>query len=176
MFHVDIFRLNAIFLTLPTWVLWYYYLTLTFHGRQFYLPTVACSPISHLNISTYKGAISSYLTYLKFTFVGVCRIECFCYPAAYRIYVANSGVTEEHGALTRLGIFCVGGPFRPLLAPFFSAAPPPPPVAKFSVSVPFWESKNFSGHTTIFPKDKNFFQKHLLCLLPLSMFIYCNTV
>ena len=26
----------------------YYYLTLTFHGRQFYLPTVACWPISHL--------------------------------------------------------------------------------------------------------------------------------
>jgi hypothetical protein len=25
------------------------------------------------------------------------------------------------------------------------------------VSVPFWESKKFSGHATIFPKDKNFF-------------------
>jgi hypothetical protein len=43
--------------------------------------------LAHISpINTYKEAISSYLTYLKF-FVGVCRIEYFCYPAANRIYV-----------------------------------------------------------------------------------------
>jgi hypothetical protein len=45
-----------------------------------------------------------------------------------------SSVTEEHGALRH--ILCRG---------------------PFSASVPFWESKNFSGHTTIFPKDEKFF-------------------
>jgi hypothetical protein len=51
-----------------------------------------------------------------------------------------SSVTEEHGALRHIlcrGPF-VGGP-------------------NLKISVPFWESKIFSGHTTIFPKDENFF-------------------
>jgi hypothetical protein len=35
--------------------------------------------------------------------------------------------------------------------------PPPPLAKKFSVSVPFWKSKNVFGHTTIFPKyEKKF--------------------
>jgi hypothetical protein len=53
-----------------------------------------------------------------------------------------------------------GGP--PSIGQFW---PPPllhfgdlPPVAKkFSVSVPFWESKKFSGHTPIFPKYEKIF-------------------
>ena len=45
-----------------------------------------------------------------------------------------------------LGIFCVGGPFRPLFKANF-----------FPNFFQFWKSKNFFGHTTIFPKDENFF-------------------
>jgi hypothetical protein len=45
-------------------------------------------------------------------------------------------------------MFCVGGPFRPLLAPYLKF---------FFGDLPFWESKNFSGHTPIFPKDENIF-------------------
>jgi hypothetical protein len=66
--------------------------------------------------------------------------------------------------------------FAPLLKNFFRRLPPPPSPQKFSVSVPFWESKNFSGHSNFFLKTKIFFRKHQRCLLSLSMFIYCNTV
>jgi hypothetical protein len=69
----------------------------------------------------------------------------------------TSSLTEEHGALRH--ILCRGpfsATFGPLLKKFFDELPPPSPK-KFSVSVPFWESKNFSGHTPIFPKDKKFF-------------------
>jgi hypothetical protein len=71
--------------------------------------------------------------------------------------ILGSSVTEEHGALRHILCRgpCVGGPYLN----FFFGAPPPPPRRQktFSVSVPFWESKNFSRHTTIFPKDENFF-------------------
>jgi hypothetical protein len=68
----------------------------------------------------------------------------------------SSSVTEEHGALRH--ILCRGpfsATFGPLLKNFFRRHPRSP--KKFSVSVPFWESKNFSGHTPIFPKDEKFF-------------------
>jgi hypothetical protein len=43
--------------------------------------------------------------------------------------------------------------------PFAPLRRPPPPLV--SVGVPFWESKNFSGHTPIFPKyEKNFPETH----------------
>jgi hypothetical protein len=69
---------------------------------------------------------------------------------------APSSVTEEHGALRH--ILCRGpfsATFGHLLKHFFRR--PPPVAKKFSVSVPFWVSKIFSGRTQIFPKDeKNF--------------------
>jgi hypothetical protein len=60
-----------------------------------------------------------------------------------------SGVTQPLGALRQSATF---GP------PLLHFGDLPPPVAKkFSVSVPFWESKNFSVHNPIFPKyEKNF--------------------
>ena len=69
----------------------------------------------------------------------------------------NSSVTEEHGALRH--ILCRGPFSAPYLKTFFGDLPPPPSrrQKKFSVSVSFWESKIFSEHTTIFPKDEKFF-------------------
>jgi hypothetical protein len=61
----------------------------------------------------------------------------------------RSSVTEEHGALRHI---LWRGPS--------ATSPPPPSPKQFSVSVPFWESKNFSAHTPIFPKhEKNFPEK-----------------
>ena len=71
-----------------------------------------------------------------------------------------SSVTEEHGALKH--ILCQG-PFStifgPLLKKIFRRPPPPPSPKKFSINVPFWESKDFSGNTTIFPKDEKKFSE-----------------
>jgi hypothetical protein len=68
------------------------------------------------------------------------------------LVVSTSGVTQPLGALRQ------SATFGPPLLPFGDFPHPPPPVAKkFSIGVPFWESKNFSGHTPIFPKYENIF-------------------
>jgi hypothetical protein len=61
------------------------------------------------------------------------------------IQARASSVTEEHGALRH--ILCRGpfsATFAALLKIFFRRPPPR-------------RQTNFSGHTTIFPKDENFF-------------------
>jgi hypothetical protein len=57
-----------------------------------------------------------------------------------------SSVTEEHGALRHI---LSRGPLKN----FFGSPPSP---KKFSVSVPFWESKNFPDIPQFFLKTKNF--------------------
>jgi hypothetical protein len=73
--------------------------------------------------------------------------------------IIPSSVTEEHRALRH--ILCRGpfsATFGPLLKNLFRRPPAPPPSPKkFSVSVPFSESKNVFGHTPIFPKDEKIF-------------------
>jgi hypothetical protein len=82
MFHVDIFRLNAIFSNtsyLSTLIL---LLTLTFHGRQFYLPTVACWPISHL------------LTPIKEQFPLTFPLEVLCRGVQDRMFLLSSCIQD----------------------------------------------------------------------------------
>jgi hypothetical protein len=79
--------------------------------------------------------------------------------------VLFSSVTEEHGALRH--ILCRGpfsATFGPLLKNFFRSV------------YHFGSQKIFPHIPQFFLKTKIFFRKHLRCLLPLSMFIYCNTV
>ena len=98
---------------------------------------------------------------------------------------ATSSVTEEHGALRH--ILCRGpfsATFAPLLKNFFRRPPPNPPQPTppprrqkiFRSVYHFGSQKIFSDIPQFFLKTKIFFRKHLRCLLPLSMFIYCNTV
>ena len=65
------------------------------------------------------------------------------------------------GSFEKLGGQALRGTFRKKRALknlFFGDPPPTPVVKKISVSVPFWGSKNVSGHTTVFPKYEKIFR------------------
>jgi hypothetical protein len=115
-----------------------------------YLQTIC---IKVADICRYVNCLSKYLQNICTKIADICR-----YANCLSMYsISLSSVTEEHGALRH--ILCRGpfsATFGPLLKNFFRR--PPPPIPQF------------------FLKTKIFFRKHLRCLLPLSMFIYCNTV
>ena len=94
---------------------------------QWCVPMTSSQPTAQANGTV--GCVSANLI----------NVICYFHCLALCLY---SGVTQPLGALP----------------PLLHFGDLPPPVAKkISVSVPFWESKKFSGHTPISPKyDKIF--------------------